>query len=741
MEADQLQFLTHYQHIVRLQAENREMLSLLADATYAYPQCDIYDVRESLLRVRIEGLFLDETELFDLQRTLLAIHQLTAFLSELPVDRFPHLKSLPQQTTFSPDDALKHIDRILDKYGQIKDNASPELQRIRQDLRRAEGSVSRAIQSILHQAQEAGYLDRNAAPTMREGRLVLPVPPMYKRKIGGIVHDESATGKTLFIEPQQVVEANNHIRELESEERREKTRILIECTNYLRPLFEPIREAHRFLGYVDFLHAKAICAKDLGAIAPEVENRPFIDWYEARHPVLLLNFRKAGKQVVPLTIHLNERNRILVISGPNAGGKSVCLKTVGLLQMMMQMGLMVPLSEQSKMGIFSQILLDIGDQQSLEDDLSTYSSHLRNMKSFVQHADAHTLLLIDEFGGGTEPSLGGAIAESILVRLNQAKVFGVITTHYTNLKHLAETTEGISNGAMLYDRGQLRPLFALSQGQAGSSFAIEIARQIGLPEGIIAHATELVGKQHIDYDKNLQDIARDKRYWASKRQQVRMLEKELEAKVAKYDDEMAEVKNKKKAILLEAKQQAADLLAESNAVIEAAIRDIQKSKADKLRTQKARDRVEHQKQKVAVPKEAQAPTAHAPKKVLHDLSDLKQLTKNPTLLIKEDQPHRRTNIADELRRHKLSFHNELDLRGMRADEALQTLISYLDEAVMVGTQEVRILHGTGTGALKKLVSDYLRDESHSQYGRLQNITYSEGDINHGGAGFTIVRFS
>ena len=385
--------------------------------------------------------------------------------------------------------------------------------RLRKEISASQGSVSRALNAILRQAQAEGILDKDAAPTMREGRLVLPVPPAYKRKIGGIVHDESATGKTVFIEPQQVVEANNRIRELEGEERRERMRILMAITAEIRPQVPQILETETYLGEVDFLRAKALFAIDMHAIVPEISKKPMIDWREAYHPVLLLNFRRQGKTVVPLTIRLLGENgklkgengelkgeRILVISGPNAGGKSVCLKTVAMLQYMLQCGLPVPMNEASTMGFFKQLLIDIGDEQSIEDDLSTYSSHLRNMKHFVRYADAQTLLLIDEFGTGTEPMIGGAIAEAVLSQLNEQHAFGVITTHYGNLKHLAERTEGIINGAMLYDRGQLKPLFQLSIGQAGSSFAVEIARQIGLPETIIQRATEIVGEEHIDYD-------------------------------------------------------------------------------------------------------------------------------------------------------------------------------------------------------------------------------------------------
>ena len=778
---DAMQWLTHYPTVCDLLSRVREMMALLSDPALAFPHGEIYDLREALSRIRIEGLFMDEAELFSLRKVLDYAAQLERFFATLDKVKYPLLScesgvgrpnSLDSRVGSPKSNIgflIASIDAILDRYGKMRDNASPELARIRKEISASQGSVSRALNAILRQAQAEGILDKDASPTMREGRLVLPVPPAYKRKIGGIVHDESATGKTVFIEPQQVVEANNRIRELEGEERRERIRILLEITAKLRPEVPQILETENYLGEVDFLRAKALFAIDMHAIVPELSKNPMIDWREAYHPVLLLNFRRQGKTVVPLTIQLTNRqspisnNRILVISGPNAGGKSVCLKTVAMLQYMIQCGLPVPMNEASKMGFFKQLLMDIGDEQSIEDDLSTYSSHLRNMKHFVRYADAHTLLLIDEFGTGTEPMIGGAIAEAVLSQLNEQRAFGVVTTHYGNLKHLAERTEGIINGAMLYDRGQLKPLFQLSIGQAGSSFAVEIARQIGLPETIIQRATDIVGEEHIDYDKHLQDIARDKRYWENKRQNIRQREKHLEEKIAHYEEQLASIKAKKRAIIEEANAEAADLLRKSNATIERTIREIKEAKAEKKATQAARQKVESLKTKV----ERQAsktctnstnsatnktnPTTHSTKqpKVLRDLSDLKILTKNPTKLIQETKlPSLQggaggrlvsSNVTDELRRKKLSFNRELDIRGLRVDEALELLIAYIDDALMVNAEQVSILHGTGTGALKQVVRDYLAERQKSMR-RLKSgdIVFHDGDPDRGGAGITIV---
>ena len=772
---DAMQWLTHYPAVRDLLARVREMMGVLTDASLAFPHGEIYDLREALSRIRIEGLFMDEAELFSLRKMLDYTAQLERFFVALDKVKYPILSGMTSQTSqtgLTIQTIITTIDRILDRYGKMRDNASPELARIRKEISASQGSVSRALNAILRQAQAEGILDKDAAPTMREGRLVLPVPPAYKRKIGGIVHDESATGKTVFIEPQQVVEANNRIRELEGEERRERIRILLEITAQLRPEVPQILETETYLGEVDFLRAKALFAIDMHAIVPELSKKPMIDWREAYHPVLLLNFRRQGKTVVPLTISLTNsaasnspsgrpiggtpsNNRILVISGPNAGGKSVCLKTVAMLQYMLQCGLPVPMHEASTMGFFKQLLIDIGDEQSIEDDLSTYSSHLRNMKHFVRYANAHTLLLIDEFGTGTEPMIGGAIAEAVLSQLNEQGAFGVVTTHYSNLKHLAERTEGIINGAMLYDRGQLKPLFQLSIGQAGSSFAVEIARQIGLPETIIQRATDIVGEEHIDYDKHLQDIARDKRYWENKRQTIRQREKHLEEKIAHYEEQLAGIKAKKRAIIEEANAEAADLLRKSNATIERTIREIKEAKAEKKATQAARQKVETLKTKVenqsskssksSTTSAASATSKSSSKQnqVLRDLSDLKILTKNPARLIQESNTPKpkmvSSNVSDELRRRKLSFKRELDIRGLRVDEALEAVIAYIDDALMVNAEQVSILHGTGTGALKQVVRDYLAERQKSMR-RLKSgdINFHDGDPDRGGAGITVV---
>lgn len=728
----------------------REMQTVLHNPELGFPRGVINDVREALHRVRIEGLYLDEEELASIAGTLSYAAELERWVDGLSAARFPRLKeALATSHSGTISNVVRMIDGILDRYGRLSDHASPELHRIRTELRQAQGSVNRALQQILRQAQSDGILDKDVTPTLREGRLVLPVPPAYKRKIGGIVHDESATGKTVFVEPPQVVEANNRIRELESAESRERIRILQEITSRIRPFIPDILATSAMLGTVDLLLAKVRVADDMRAIAPELQPMPMIDWHEARHPLLYLRLRDG---LVPLSLRLSD-HRILIISGPNAGGKSVCLKTVALIQYMVQCGLMVPLREDSVVGVFSCLMMDIGDEQSIDDDLSTYSSHLSNMKAFVRHARSFgrkTLFLIDEFGTGTEPLIGGAIAESVLDELHHQDAMGVITTHYTNLKHYAEQHDGVINGAMLYDRGALRPLFQLSVGQAGSSFAIEIARQIGLPETIITHATDLIGEEHIDYDKQLQDIARDKRYWANKRENIRQREKHLEERIAYYEGEIGRLKSKHKEIIADANAQAAAILDKSNATIERTIREIKEAKADKEKTKKAREKVEDMKKKVQTPlvspskgkKEESLDSRESgagKKKVLRDFSELKAVGKAMAKASAANPSSRggQGGVVDTLRSRKLNFSRTLDIRGMRADEALEAVIAYIDDAMMVNAGEVTILHGTGTGALKQVVRDYLNNYNRALRRRgAGEITFGDGDVNTGGAGLT-----
>lgn len=766
-----------------------------------FPDQFFFDVRPSLKRVRIEGMYLDEQELFDLRRSLETIRDIVRFLHKESEEEegdspYPSLRHLAGDIAVFPQ-LIGKIDGILNKYGKIKDNASNELARIRRELASTMGNISRSLNSILRSAQSEGYVDKDVTPTMRDGRLVIPVAPGLKRKIKGIVHDESASGKTVFIEPAEVVEANNRIRELEGEERREIIRILMEFSNVVRPTIPEILQSYEFLAEIDFIRAKSYFAITTSSLKPALEDEQLVDWTMAVHPLLQLSLAKHGKKVVPLDIELNQKQRILIISGPNAGGKSVCLKTVGLLQYILQCGMLVPMHERSHAGLFSSIFIDIGDEQSIEDDLSTYSSHLTNMKIMMKSCDEKSIILIDEFGGGTEPQIGGAIAEAVLVRFNEKRTFGVITTHYQNLKHFAEDHEGVVNGAMLYDRHLMQALFQLQIGNPGSSFAVEIARKIGLPEDVIADASQIVGSEYINADKYLQDIVRDKRYWEGKRQTIRQREKQMEETIARYQSEMEELQKSRKEILRQAKEEAERLLQESNARIENTIRTIKEAQAEKEKTrlirqelndfrasmekqdskeheekmarkmEKLKEKQDRKKNKKSPDPKVASTQAAAPKAkpiAVDDYVKIKGQTaigkiseingKNATIIfgsikttVKLDRLERSnaapkpqegvkstfvsTQTHDQMYEKKLNFKQDIDVRGMRGDEALQAVTYFIDDAVLVGMDRVRILHGTGTGILRTLIRQYLDTVPGVRH-------FADEHVQFGGAGITVV---
>ncbi|WP_287642120.1 endonuclease MutS2 [Bacteroides sp.] len=777
-----------------------------------FPAQYFFDVRPSLKRIRVEGMYLDEQELFDLRRSLETIRDIVRFLQvknedEEEASPYPCLSRLAGDITVFPQ-LIAKINGILSSYGKIKDNASTELARIRRELASTMGSISRSLNSILRNAQSEGIIDKDVTPTMRDGRLVIPVVPALKRKIKGIVHDESASGKTVFIEPAEVVEANNRIRELEGEERREIIRILTEFSNQLRPSIPDVLLSYEFLAEIDFIRAKALFAEQTAALKPALENKQIIDWTMAVHPLLQLSLAKHGKKVVPLDIELDQQRRILIISGPNAGGKSVCLKTVGLLQYMLQCGLLIPMHERSHAGIFSSIFIDIGDEQSIEDDLSTYSSHLTNMKIMMKNCNERSLILIDEFGGGTEPQIGGAIAEAVLKRFNQKKTFGVITTHYQNLKHFAENHEGVVNGAMLYDRHLMQALFQLQIGNPGSSFAVEIARKIGLPEDVIADASEIVGSEYIQSDKYLQDIVRDKRYWETKRQNIRQREKQMEETIARYQAEMEELQKSRKEILRKAKEEAEQLMQEANARIENTIRTIKETQAEKEKTRQARQELtdfkesletlanKEQEEKIACKMEKLKEKQNRKKEKKNRASNGATLSaeeqaarqarleaerlaaivpgaavrikgqttvgevmevngKNATVafgsikttvridrLERTNAQPRQADVStkstfissqtqDSMYEKKLHFKQDIDVRGMRGDEALQAVTYFIDDAILVGVSRVRILHGTGTGILRTLIRQYLQTVPGVRH-------FQDEHVQFGGAGITVV---
>ena len=817
-EVDKITFMDNVKAINTQLSRVREFRRLQEEEEN-FPLNYFFDVRQSVARLRLEGTHMEEDELFDLRRSLGTVNDIVTYLNRTdedaavaatddgwrkdPVYPYPALHELAEGVVTFPQ-ILQRIDQILDKFGKIRDTASPELLNIRRELAKVEGSISRTLYSILRSAQSEGLIEKDVTPAMRDGRLVIPVVPTMKRKIKGIVHDESASGKTLFIEPTEVVEANNRVRELEAEERREVIRILTEMAKVIRPHVPQILDSYKLLAQVDMLRAKTELAKLIGGIEPEVGKYPHIDWIEATHPLLRLSLQKQGKKVVPLEITLTRNKRMLIISGPNAGGKSVCLKTVGLVQYMLQCGLSVPMSERSQTGTFQNILIDIGDEQSIEDDLSTYSSHLTNMKNMMKSANDRTLILIDEFGTGTEPQIGGAIAEAVLKQFCIKRAYGVITTHYQNLKHFADSHEGVVNGAMLYDRHQMQALFQLQIGQPGSSFAIEIARKIGLPEQVIHDASEIVGSDYIQSDKYLQDIVRDKRYWESKRQTIHQREKQMEQTIAKYESEISDLAKSRKEVLAKAKERAEELFKESNKKIENVIREIREKQAEKEETKKLRDSLKDFKEGISdMDKQAEddkiarkmaqilrrkenkknrkkddssssgqdkdntsaattLSTVSAPLKE-GDTVRIKGTTsvgkiesiqgKNATVIFgdlrsttslkklehatapKREEPRPFMTVGRQTREtideKKLNFKQDLDVRGMRGDEALNAVMYFIDDATLVGMSRVRILHGTGTGILRQLIRQYLAT--------VPAVTsYKDEHVQFGGAGITVV---
>lgn len=807
----EMEFDTDFDSIERKLDQTMEFYRIISEGK-SFPDQNYSDLREALARIRVIGTWLDETELLGLWRSLETISGIVEFLNrEENQGLYPRLTELAQNVQVFPA-IIREISRILTKFGKLKDNASPELYRIRMDLANTTFSISRILNSILKTAQNDGLVEKDAQPTMRDGRLVLPVAPAMKRKIRGIVHDESATGKTVFIEPEEVVEANNRIRELEADERREVIRILTAFTDSLRPQIPDVLDSYAFMAQIDFIRAKARLAIDFDACKPVMERRSMIDWVMAVHPLLKMSLAKHDRTVVPLDLQLDTKNSMLLISGPNAGGKSVCLKTAGLLQYMLQCGIPVPMRPNSHAGIFKSLFIDIGDEQSIDNDLSTYSSHLVNMKNMLKYADNRSLILIDEFGSGTEPGIGGAIAESVLKRFNKNRVFGVITTHYQNLKQYADSNEGIKNGAMLYDRHLMQPLYILQVGNPGSSFAVEIARKIGLPEDVIEDATQIVGREYVNADKYLQDIVRDKRYWENKRQNVHQLEKQLDQQIEQHRQELEEIEKQRKSIMREAKEKADQLIQDSNAMIENTIRTIKEAQADKELTRLARqeltdfkdnieqqqansekdEQINRQMQRILESQERrrkrkleqqnrknqpQTATQTAPlpqpagvrasdstafkpgdtvrivgqtavgevvrvskKEVTVSFGQITSTISTGRLELAKPVAQTGTSSAytymskqthDDIYNRKLAFKPDVDVRGMRGDEAIQTVMHFIDDATLIGMSRVRILHGTGNGILRNLIRQYLHTIPAVK-------DYHDEHIQFGGHGITVV---
>jgi DNA mismatch repair protein MutS2 len=778
-----------HEKIVQLLDESAEFRDICLYEE-SFPVDNYLDVTQYLKKASVEGAFLEAEEVFSLKKSLEAIKSVLRFFKvHEEKEKYPVLRKLAGKVNYFPF-VLEKIDAILTRTGRIKDNASSELRNIRKEIIQKHSHVNKRLESILKGAQQSGIAESDAALTLRNGRLVIPVSATNKRRISGFIHDESATGKTVFIEPSDVVELNNEIKELEYAEQREIIKILTRFTDTIRPYLDDLDQAYSFLGYIDFLRAKTLFAVRTQAIRPEVNDICEFRWIRAVHPLLYLSHQKIKKDVVPLDIRLNEKDRILVISGPNAGGKSVCLQTVGLLQYMMQCGMLVPMNIDSSMGIFSKIFIDIGDEQSLENDLSTYSSHLLNLKYFIRHADPKTLILIDEFGSGTEPMLGGAIAEAFLERINQHEVYGVITTHYANLKHYASSARGIINGAMLFDTAHIKPLFRLEIGKPGSSFAIDIARKIGVPEDILKNASDRIGQEHIRFDKHLREIIRDKRYWEEKRNRIRIAEKKLQSVIDQYAEELKNAKKQQKEIVAQARQQAEELLSGVNREIENTIRVIRESQADKEKTKAARksletlrsrlnskdnseDRILEEKIKRAgelrkklgadeSPEELRKKTKEDGKiktgdkvrivnqetigevldvngssimvafgNMITTVREVRLMKVGEEELGKQVASSTKSSFGYNLSERKLNFKPDIDIRGKRADEAIEIVKKLVDEAVMVSVHDLRILHGKGNGILRQVIRDYLHTIDLVKSCRDEHVE-------RGGAGITVV---
>lgn len=790
-------FCTSAQEIVWRLSLTDEM-RLVVEMEHEFPGGEFPDIDRIVAKARVEGTFLDVEEVVTLRRALAVAGAIVEFILGRAQEQYPSLRMLSKNVTTFPG-IVQAIDAIVDRFGQVKDHASPGLAEVRRAIREREGQAAKRLQAVLAAAKGAGIVDADAQISIRDGRAVIPVAAGNKRKINGFIHDGSATGKTFYVEPVEVVEINNELRELEYAERREIVRILTVFTESVRAQADAVDAAGDYLAQIDMLRAKARWASANGCVKPILSTDDRLVLKNARHPLLQQTLQSQGRQIVPLDMQLDRRKRILVISGPNAGGKSVCLKTTGIIQYMFQCGFLVPVSEISELSVFRSVYIDIGDEQSIDNDLSTYSSHLLNMKNMLAGASDRTLVLIDEFGSGTEPIIGGAIAEAILERLRAKGCYGVITTHYANIKYYASNTEGIANGAMMFDVQHIRPLFRLETGKPGSSFAVEIARKIGLPEEIIRTAAEKAGSDHINLEKQLREIARDKHYWEQKRDRIRLTDRKVEELEQTYSEQLAKIKAERQEILKKAKLQAEQLIADANRQIENTIRTIREAQAEKELTRLARkeledfrevvdrtdlagkdaevvremERIERRRQRRAERKaEKKNLTETAPispkareietgskvrmagQEMVGEVQSVKgrkaqvafgqilTMVDKSLLTVVSNNEYReatrpqtaRTIVSVDISSRKLNFRDHIDVRGMRAGEALEAVQNFIDDALMVGVGTVTILHGKGTGALKEEIRRYLLSVP-----EIERAVDEHAD--RGGAGITVVTFS
>ncbi len=765
---DRIQFTNKYDLIARLTQQTAEFCEILQQGE-RFPQHHYIDVSNYLVKAALEGAYLTESEFQDLKLSLTTIAECLGFFDKTPETEFPQLKELRQRIQLDKN-LVAQIELIIDERGKMRDDASYELRSIRSRMINEQSYLRKRLDQIIRNAKQEGFTKEDAELTVRDGRLVIPVLAEHKRKIKGFVHDESATGQTVFLEPAEIIDINNEIRELKYQEHREMIRILKQLTAKVRPHVKDLEKAYHFLGMMDFIQAKAKFALKTESIRPEFVKKTLLDWKNARHPLLFLNFQPLGKEVVPLSIELTAKQRILLISGPNAGGKSVALKTVGLLQYMFQSGLLIPVDEDSTVGLFKDIFIDIGDEQSIDNDLSTYSSHLQSMKYFLKLADKYTLFLIDEFGTGTEPAMGGAIAQAILHQLNEAKAVGVITTHYTNLKVFAENQSGLVNGAMQFDAQNLEPLYQLEIGKPGSSFAFEIAQKIGLKNEVIQEARQHAGTERVNYDHLLRELEIEKKNYNSKNQAISAKEKMLHQVTDEYNKLRDYLDQEKKRILNQAKAEAQSILSQANQKIENTIREIKEQQAEREATRKVRQELEEFKQSVEPEPEVILETKPEPQEEIEvvngeiqvgDTVRLKGQTalgevlsikgKDVEIGIGELKSNVKKNRLEKISRKEIkaqekkvkrsvkgvnmnekmaNFSSELDVRGLRAEEAMMVLDNFMDDVLLLGQSQIRIVHGKGDGVLRQVVRDQLR--------KFKEVTsFQDEHVERGGDGVTI----
>jgi len=739
---------------------------------FGYPASEYFDHHEELTHILVPGTFLTAESLVLLRSSYSCYSNCVLFISESSSYNFPNLHTLIAGKVIEPG-IVANISRIVDNDGSIRDNASPALLDIRKNLSRMVTMIDKKIAQALTQAKLDKVVPPETEIAIREGHAVIPVQSSNKRRLSGVIIDESATGQTTYIEPTEVFELRNSIRELELAEKREIIRILIEFADELRPYVPLLMESLDFMGRLDFLRAKALLAIETGSMKPILHQQQAFHWLQARHPLLALSLKKQKREIVPSDITLDENNRILIISGPNAGGKSVLLKTVGLLQYMLQCGLLIPVLDTSQAGIFSNLFIDIGDQQSIENDLSTYSSHLLNIKNLLGYADASTLFLIDEFGAGTEPQSGGAIAEAVLETLNDKKAYGVVTTHYANLKLLASLHAGFVNGAMLYDAKHMKPLFVLKTGKPGSSFAFEIALNISFPKEVLEKAGNKVGHAKLDFDKQMQDLEAEKLEISQKEKQLQQADEMLNSLINRYTSLKEELDRTQKEILEKARFEAQAILNKSNQIIEKTIREIKQSRADSLKTKQLRAEIRTFTEEITVPTmpekiiEEEIPKPdlatggpvvkgsrvrmigqHETGEVTEINGSIATVAFNTVIMrVKSDNleavatntPVKKVinrgfayqNMVNDMNARMANFRLSIDVRGMRAEEAEVLIQKYIDEAVMLRVPEVSILHGKGNGILRSVIRNYLSGIPEVKH-------FSDASLETGGSGITLV---